>query len=330
MQYRIIMSMHRPRRFFSRLKLLFIPDERNGYRPLILGKQGLTVILFATFAVEVLMVGQIVANTSFKNLFATVLPVAIEVFTNDERAAVSLPPLSGNAILKRAAQRKAEDMAAKGYFSHESPDGRAPWDFMKAAGYEYRHAGENLAIHFYDSSDVVSAWMASPTHRANIVKPVYTEIGIGIATGLYEGRQTTFVVQFFGTPKKEQENAAVTAAQLSIPEVEATLTGAEQAVAGESVSAGQPNSAIARVLGSPRTAALWVLSGFSALLIIGLLLTLVIKIQIQPLDLLANGALALALVAGLVLLNQHFFTSTLTLTQNAAATIQATEALPSL
>jgi hypothetical protein len=64
----------------------------------------------------------------------------------------------------------------------------------------YAHAGENLAIHFTDSSEVVEAWMDSPTHRKNIVDAKFTEIGVGTAKGKYEGYETVYVVQLFGTP----------------------------------------------------------------------------------------------------------------------------------
>lgn len=309
------------KRVLHRIILLLVPTEANAYRPLLLEKRGLVVILFATLAVEILMVAQIVANTSFRDLFAAVLPASIEVFTNDERAALSLAPLRENELLRRAAQQKAEDMALKGYFSHQSPDGRAPWDFMKESGYDYLHAGENLAVHFYDSSDVVSAWMASPSHRANIVKPVYADIGIGIATGLYEGVRTTFVVQFFGTPKEARSAAPVSLAPLRADE--APQDPLEPAVAGEATSKGQPISALMRVLGSPRVVALSILSGFGALLIVGLLLAFVIKIQIQPLDLLGGGALVLAVIGGLLFLNGRIFVGELTLSQQAAATVTA-------
>jgi hypothetical protein len=64
----------------------------------------------------------------------------------------------------------------------------------------YAHAGENLAIHFTDSTEVVEAWMKSPTHRENIVNGKYTEIGVGTAKGTYEGYDTVYVVQLFGAP----------------------------------------------------------------------------------------------------------------------------------
>jgi hypothetical protein len=95
-------------------------------------------------------------------------------------------------------------MAANEYFAHYSPDGVSPWHWFNRAGYVYAHAGENLAIHFTDSTEVVEAWMKSPAHRANIVDSKYTEIGVGTAKGTYEGYDTVFVVQLFGTPGKQR------------------------------------------------------------------------------------------------------------------------------
>lgn len=96
---------------------------------------------------------------------------------------------------------KAQDMATKGYFAHTSPEGKkTPWYWLKQVGYQYQYAGENLAINFTDSKDVTNAWMNSPTHKANIVKDKYTEVGTGIATGLYEGRETVFVAQVYANP----------------------------------------------------------------------------------------------------------------------------------
>jgi hypothetical protein len=99
------------------------------------------------------------------------------------------------------------------------------------------HAGENLAIHFTDSSDVVGAWMDSPTHRANIMNGNYTEIGVGTAEGTYEGFKTMYVVQLFGTP------ALSTVASIATPVVAGetanespNTTSEEDQVLSESVS----------------------------------------------------------------------------------------------
>jgi hypothetical protein len=93
-------------------------------------------------------------------------------------------------------------MAEREYFAHYSPDGVSPWHWFDKAGYDYLHAGENLAVHFTESDAVVDAWMDSPTHRANIMNGLYTEIGVGTARGEYKGYPTLFVVQLFGTARK--------------------------------------------------------------------------------------------------------------------------------
>lgn len=155
--------------------------------------------LLAALFVEVLFVVQVFVIAP-SGLFALILPGVVVDETNTRRVEEALPALAANPVLQVAAQRKAEDMASKGYFSHVAPDGTEPWAWFKEAGYAYTHAGENLAVNFMDSKDVVDAWMRSPSHRANIENARYTEIGIGVAEGSYQGRPAVFVVQFFGNP----------------------------------------------------------------------------------------------------------------------------------
>lgn len=118
--------------------------------------------------------------------------------TNSERAKAGLGALSVNSALTSAANAKANDMFAKGYFVHTSPDGRTPWDFISAAGYDYVYAGENLAIGYASASELMSAWMNSATHRDNILSPKFRDIGIAVVSGQYDGAETTIVVQEFG------------------------------------------------------------------------------------------------------------------------------------
>jgi hypothetical protein len=103
---------------------------------------------------------------------------------------------------------KAQDMAAKGYFAHTSPEGRSPWYWFDQAGYKFIFAGENLAVNFDETKDVENALLASPTHRANILDKNFTEIGIATYPGEYKGMRTTFVVESFGTPQKKAVAAA--------------------------------------------------------------------------------------------------------------------------
>lgn len=118
--------------------------------------------------------------------------------TNQERTSRGLTELRYNARLSAAAEAKAIDMLNNGYFNHMAPSGRTPWQFIEDAGYHYVKAGENLAIDFQTIEAPVPAWMASPTHRANILKPAYKEVGIARVKGEFQGRETFVVVQMFG------------------------------------------------------------------------------------------------------------------------------------
>lgn len=124
--------------------------------------------------------------------------------TNKHRVANNLNSLVENEVLNRAATLKAQDMASKGYFSHKSIEGVSPWYWFKLMGYSFDYSGENLAVLFDTSEDIVNAWMGSVSHRENILGEKYTEIGIGLAKGIYDGYETTFVVQVFGHPKDKQ------------------------------------------------------------------------------------------------------------------------------
>ena len=175
---------------------------RNGHKnpghrflkPLVVGVLSLAVLIEAF-----VLVGGIGLVKQYGGL-ASVLPGVVALLTNDARTNENLLPLRESEILARGAQMKADDMAAKGYFSHTGPEGEQPWVWFMRAGYRYQYAGENLAVNFDESEEVINAWLDSPTHRANILKEQYTEIGIGIATGTYKGKDATFVVQFFGKP----------------------------------------------------------------------------------------------------------------------------------
>lgn len=121
--------------------------------------------------------------------------------TNNQRLANNLPSLKENAKLDAAAKAKAQDMFKNHYFEHVSPSGRGPADLAKTAGYEYLIIGENLALGNFENDKVlVQAWMDSPGHRANILNNKYTEIGVAVEKGTYEGRTVWMAVQEFGRP----------------------------------------------------------------------------------------------------------------------------------
>ncbi len=190
-----------------------VPHESNSFRPYLLRAAGVAfVLVFILGAFFASQIQRIVLRTS--DFFATVLPAVLVDLANADRAGFALGSLSVNSELAQAAQMKADDMAAKGYFAHYGPDGTSPWDWIKKAGYQFSYAGENLAVYFDDSAAVNTAWMDSPSHRANILNEHFKEIGIATARGVYEGHDTLFVVQMFGTPRPASV-AAVTQSAVS-------------------------------------------------------------------------------------------------------------------
>lgn len=184
--------------------------ESLQYAPSLLQRMALGIMAILTLMSFALANVQALLWMQSDWLVSTILPAVIVDLTNEER--FSKTPLARNALLDEAARLKAEHMATKGYFAHYSPDGISPWYWFDTAGYSFVHAGENLAVLFTDSEDVVDAWMASPGHRANILNEDYTQIGVGTAEGTYKGRTTVFVVQLFGTPAAANTREVVTEA----------------------------------------------------------------------------------------------------------------------
>lgn len=185
---------------WQRLKHLFIPHEGNNFKPNFLERTSMgamLVLVLLSFAIANI---QSLVWVSSDWMVSSILPSVIVKLTNNERGTESITALRRSSTLDAAAQLKADDMVTHGYFAHYSPDGLSPWHWFDAVSYTYVHAGENLAVHFTDSDEVVAAWMQSPGHRANIMNGEYTEIGIGTAKGTYKGVPTVFVVQLFGTP----------------------------------------------------------------------------------------------------------------------------------
>ena len=103
-------------------------------------------------------------------------------------------PVHTDAKLARAALAHSEDMIARGYFSHNSPDGSSPWDRAKEAGYEVP-TGENIALGQKTADAVMDAWMNSEGHRANILNCSSKAIGMGMAV---DSAGTPYWTQMFG------------------------------------------------------------------------------------------------------------------------------------
>jgi uncharacterized protein YkwD len=125
----------------------------------------------------------------------------ITTLTNIERGREGLQPLVFNKRLAAMAEMKAVDMINKHYFAHVSPDGTDIAKLAATTHYQYLNLGENLALgDFRSSGEVVTGWMNSPGHRANILNKDFTEIGVAAVMGNYEGRMVWYSVQEFGRP----------------------------------------------------------------------------------------------------------------------------------
>ena len=117
---------------------------------------------------------------------------------NNARAAINVAVLKKNDLLQKAAEEKAQDMIENNYFAHISPQGKSPWDWINKNNYNYKYAGENLAIGFANAKEQQQAWMDSPTHKKNILNENYDETGIAVKQGVIDGHEAIVVVQMFG------------------------------------------------------------------------------------------------------------------------------------
>lgn len=184
-----------------KLHISFLPQDSNDHHPFFFRKKALlsSGVVLLIVALAILAASSFAYKKEYNK--AEVLPALLVSYTNEYRVGQNLPALTRNPVLDQAAELKAKDMIEKGYFAHVSPSGVNPWYWLTSVGYPYASAGENLAIGFNDSKDVVVAWMNSESHRKNILKQKYTEIGMAVAEGQIDGRNKIFVVQYFGLPK---------------------------------------------------------------------------------------------------------------------------------
>ena len=105
---------------------------------------------------------------------------------NVQRARSGLQPLTLDAELCRFARVKSQDMHDNRYFDHNSPTYGSPFDMMRSFGITYASAGENIAMGYSTPEAVVSAWMNSDGHRANILSTKFALLGVGyVADGGY-------------------------------------------------------------------------------------------------------------------------------------------------
>lgn len=270
---------------------------------------------------------------NLSNTFTTsILPAVLDDLTNKNREKQHLAVLAVNPELNKVAELKAHDMASKGYFAHTSPEGKTPWYWFNQVGYKFEYAGENLAIDFTDSQDVTVAWMNSPTHKANIIKRAYTEIGTGIATGTYEGNPTIFVAQVYAKPSgtisnsrsvkvlsdvavspKADNNINSTSSPRVLGSETVVVTAsntvpvlAEPIVEKKPLETGFTTNMLDKYLTSPRHILNLVLIVLGVLIALALIFKLFMRVDKRHPRLITNGLILLIVIFGIYALNNYF------------------------
>lgn len=224
------------RRFFHRLvwhtartnngvKNHFIPTAHNDYQPHALRPHWMGVYAGAIITVKIVAV-VFVSLYADQAKLSDISSSTIVSLSNQARQQNRVPILRTNALLTKAAQAKANDMIAAHYFAHISPSKVTPWYWFKQAGYKYSYAGENLAIDYIQSEDVIQAWLNSPLHRANLLSSKYKDIGVAVATGTISGVESLLVVQMFGTPAPTTIKKSTAPPQTPTPTAAKTILAA--------------------------------------------------------------------------------------------------------
>jgi len=186
------------RKIMVLIALATIPHKSNDYRPHLVRRYGLVAVIFTVIGLQ--MGYYSATNASVLGDKTDITINALFEQTNQVRSQAGMPLLSQSIKLNQAAYLKAQDMFADQYWSHNAPDGTLPWKWMGDMGYDYSEAGENLAMNYTTTANVMKAWMNSPEHKENILKASYQDVGFAIVNGTLSNRPTTIVVALYAVP----------------------------------------------------------------------------------------------------------------------------------
>src|SRR4030042_2466483 len=175
------------------------PQNSNNQKAKLLHTSTLFALSIFLIIYQVILQAFPLTGSKILGYAANIPPDEIIRLTNIKRQEAGISDLQYNAGLTQAAKAKGEHMLANDYWSHVAPYGTEPWKFFTDSGYRYRYAGENLARDFSDPASAISAWMASPSHKDNMLSGKYKEIGVAVVEGDLNGVDTTIIVQLFGT-----------------------------------------------------------------------------------------------------------------------------------
>jgi len=183
---------------------LFIPQAGNAHQPRALRPK--SIVYFAAVMVGLKIIVSLILLLSYPEPARVQEDMrnSLSVLINNARKESGVSLLRINDELMRAAQAKADDMLARGYFDHYTPDGLPPSSFINTKAYTNRLLGENLAIDFATPVSAHRALLNSPSHRANMLYPKFEDMGVGVASGQFQGRETNIAVELFSSTERPQ------------------------------------------------------------------------------------------------------------------------------
>lgn len=294
----------------------FIPHEGNDHRPKSLHPKSLAVYLFIAIMLKVFATGALFFIYPDPASMARIIAEEMIQLTNQARKEDGEPLLKVSPVLSKAALQKGEDMMQRGYFSHDTPEGKKPWSWIDKKDYDYIFAGENLAMDFTSGEMIQKAFMKSPSHRRNILDIDFKEIGVAVVSGKMFGNDTDILVIFFGTKRKDYvvaKKETKTSPRAAIIQPTPTPRIANDAISAEK---GETSEGII-VLGSEKKSSddlitfiiEWMNMLFIAfVLYVGmcLILNIFIKIKIQHQSLILQSIVVLSLIISLLITKLHF------------------------
>ncbi len=222
-------SLHK--RFLHIAKDYIVPHLGNNHKPKALRPKALTAYVVVILLVKVFVTGSLFFIYPNTGLVTSKITDQLYELINQERIVNDLDPLIINEELIASAERKVQDMVDQQYFSHIGPGGTKPWEWINKDNYNFTHMGENLAMDFSSATVVHSAFLNSPSHKANILHKDYTNIGMALVVAELEGRETIVLVQFYGKQKALPTlSAAITEPENIVVEPEVVIHEAVEEV----------------------------------------------------------------------------------------------------
>lgn len=173
-----------------------VPHAKNDYRPHLIRRYGLVAVILIVFGLQIGYNRATTGDVLGRQSDITINSLLDQ--TNQARIQAGESELVLNNKLDKAAYLKAQDMFEDQYWAHNAPDGTEPWKWFADVDYNYGEAGENLARDFTTTEAVMTAWLSSPKHKANILKSSYRDVGFAVVDGKLEGKPTSIIVALYG------------------------------------------------------------------------------------------------------------------------------------